>query len=295
MLIVLDVAKRFLDVICVVLVPDPVRIKLYSEESLQTLIDGLDKPEYNELLMGTMLDTAADDPGMALYRSYFSHSKLREPVHPVPSIPFSTKQCPSSFSYYLQSSQQVYTLQCYLEANGNYDVLPTVDNGDCMYAALRRGMHVPFEFSNIHLKRWLTYRVCLAHDFFFKVLRLAIAETYGFTKYTAEEKVKLKKKKKWTEQMQLEDDLPGPFSFKSYILYMSRPGNWGDEIMAVVFSLMTQCSVTILDGARLTEVRLRHDRPLKEVDVLLIHCQMTHYMSAGKSAMCNFKVSDRAM
>ena len=78
--------------------------------------------------------------------------------------------------------------------------------------------------------------------------------------------------------------LPGPFSFKTYLEYILTNGTWGDELVLVAFSLLTQTTITILDSDTLLETRIRHNHNLEDVNILLIHAGLAHYAGAVSTA-----------
>ena len=57
----------------------------------------------------------------------------------------------------LSDMRQVMRLQEYLQENGGYELFYTPKNGQCMFASIRRGMEVPEEYRNNHLRFQLAY------------------------------------------------------------------------------------------------------------------------------------------
>ena len=52
------------------------------------------------------------------------------------------------------SAQQMSKLIAFLKMNGNFKQQPTQALGNCMYAAVLRGIAAPFEFTTQHLRRY---------------------------------------------------------------------------------------------------------------------------------------------
>ena len=61
-----------------------------------------------------------------------------------------------------------------------------------------------------------------------------------------------------------------------------KRGLGGDESIITALSLQWQLCTTVLNAEKLYEVRLRHDRPLEDVDLVVIHCGRNHYVGACK-------------
>ena len=78
---------------------------------------------------------------------------------------------------------------------------------------------------------------------------------------------------------------PGPFSLVEYLEYMWKDGTWGDETFVAALSIQWQLASTVLNAEDLYEVRMRHDRPLAEVDLVVVHCGQNHYVGACKSIL----------
>ena len=76
-------------------------------------------------------------------------------------------------------------------------------------------------------------------------------------------------------------DDPGPFSYLGYAEYLLQSGSWGDQICAMLLSWMWSCKVTIIMLPTLTELRIRHDVDLEDVDLVLL-LSGPHYSSVGR-------------
>ena len=78
------------------------------------------------------------------------------------------------------------------------------------------------------------------------------------------------------------DDCPEPISFKEYLTRMLKRGQWGDDIILYAFACLCGVRITVVNSLRLEEYRIRHDLPLKKVDIILIFNRRNHYSYAGK-------------
>ena len=76
--------------------------------------------------------------------------------------------------------------------------------------------------------------------------------------------------------------MPGPFSYLTYLKHQLRDDTWADEIMVCVMSMMWQITITVVHAESLFEHRIRHDRYLRDVDLVLVFCGNCHYVGACK-------------
>ena len=56
----------------------------------------------------------------------------------------------------------------------------------------------------------------------------------------------------------------------------------GDETFVAALSMQWQLASTVLNAEHLYEVRMRHDRDLAEVDLVVVHCGQNHFVGACK-------------
>ena len=63
--------------------------------------------------------------------------------------------------------------------NGNFSLVPTKEDGDCLYGAFRRGTDLPAEVADVHIKRCIVKAICHHHQFFYGYLSHAIGMIYG--------------------------------------------------------------------------------------------------------------------
>jgi hypothetical protein len=79
-----------------------------------------------------------------------------------------------------------------------------------------------------------------------------------------------------------EEGVPGPFSLKSYLHYLLKPGAWGDSIVLFIVSVMWGLQVTVVNGQDLSRTKIRHSGGLQDSDVVLVHSANCHYIPAGE-------------
>ena len=174
--------------------------------------------------------------------------------------------------YSLKNASQLRRLQDYLWFNGSFEACLTPKDGDCLYSALKWGIDFPQEYSADLLKRQVIVTICEHPDFFLRKLEVGIQGTYGGNRLS---KAKYKKKEKdgTLEPDEIKDySAPGPFCLVEYLEYMWQDCTWGDETFTAALSIMWQLATTILNAEDLYEVGMRHDRPLGDVDLVVVHC-----------------------
>ena len=185
--------------------------------------------------------------------------------------------------YSLKNAAQLRRLQDYLWFNGSFEACLTPKDGDCLYSALKWGIDFPQEYSADLLKRQVIVTICEHPDFFLRKLEIGIKGTYGGNRLSKAE-YKKKEKDGTLEPDEIKDySAPGPFSLVEYLEYMWQDGTWGDETFTAALSIMWQLATTVLNAEDLYEVRMRHDRPLGDVDLVVVHCGQNHYVGACKS------------
>ena len=77
-------------------------------------------------------------------------------------------------------------------------------------------------------------------------------------------------------------NLPGPFSFYSYLNHVATPVSCGEEIILTVVSMMWQVGITVITGETLLQTKVCHSNPLDKVDLVVMFCVGSHYVAAGK-------------
>jgi hypothetical protein len=128
-----------------------------------------------------------------------------------------------------------------------------------MYNAIRRTIDCPLEYAAQHMRREIIMFVISHVDFFVTHLAEQLSGLYGVQ----------------------EEGIPGPFSIKSYLQYLNKPGAWGDSIVLWILSLMWGVGVTVVHGESLDRTKLRHSNSLRETDMVLVHTGSCHYIPGG--------------
>ena len=73
-----------------------------------------------------------------------------------------------------------------------------------------------------------------------------------------------------------------PQSVCSYLQEILHQEFWADEIVSRVISLLFNLTITVIRAESGTQTRVRHDRDLANVDIVLLLALPGHYSPAGK-------------
>ena len=169
----------------------------------------------------------------------------------------------------------------YLQLNGGWFPFHVQRRGACQFAAFRRGLDCPMEYTNTHLRRQLVMEMVNHKEFFLPQLSPAISGGYG-GKLSAEEYSQREKEGLLTEATQQAYAEPGPFSFLMYLEHVLKRDSWGDEITLVVLSMVFQLRITVITVPSLHGDPIRHTNNLDKTDVVLLRSGGNHYLSAGE-------------
>ena len=63
---------------------------------------------------------------------------------------------------------------------------------------------------------------------------------------------------------------------------MIEPNTWGDQTTILLLSMMWQLPITVLYGEELTQVPIRHDKDITDVELLLVFVGRSHYLGTCK-------------
>ena len=77
-----------------------------------------------------------------------------------------------------------------------------------------------------------------------------------------------------------------PLSFKQYLHLLLQRDFWGDEAVLFAVSCMWRARISVLNTKTLQEYRIRHDRRMEEVDVVVTYNDSNHFNAAGE--FCHF-------
>ena len=189
----------------------------------------------------------------------------------------------------LSNTQQLARLTAYLFLNGKYDLCSTPKDGSCLFSSVKWGVDFPTEYVTPLMRRDIVVFLAENADYFFHQFEDHIKGNYGGLRLTREEYLQKTKDKTLTDSEEYEYNHPGPFSFKEYLEYLLLDTTWGDELIIVAMSKMWQITITVVHGEDCRESRVRHDRPLELVDLVLVFCGQSHYVGASKYSFqsCN--------
>ena len=181
------------------------------------------------------------------------------------------------------TAQEMSKLTSYLKLNGGFTALQTQELGNCLYSSILRGMDIKQEYTTMHLRRTLVILIFTYKEFFYDYLKEAITKDYGAEKMDADEFAAKEAEGTLTQQQITDQGLPGPFSLVTYCEHLLKNGTWGDMNSLMLISCLWQMSITSINAKSLHEVRIRHNMPLRETDVVVIHIGGDHFMGTGNS------------
>ena len=171
----------------------------------------------------------------------------------------------------------------YLQLNGGWFPFHVQRRGACQFAAFRRGIDCPMEYTNTHLRRQLVMEMIRYKEFFLPHLTDAISGGYG-GKLSADEYSRREREGLLTAVTRQAYEEPGPFSYLTYLEHILKRDSWGDEITLVVLSMVFQLRITIVTVPSLHGDPIRHVNTLEKSDIVLLRSGGNHYLSAGMYA-----------
>ena len=268
----------------------PLEVTLYTKEEVQAAIDKLKEDDkYTRILHHEDIVSVADEQTnlTEMYQNCWEeHRKTaaeKEVLETIEDQKFQNlKGLPDVSRAGVCNMQEMCVLMEYLFMHGCHTLKRVKDGGSCLYASIRRCTTIGRECSNTHLRRHLVMKVCENHEFFFNLLKVAIAQEYG----SARSKPRGRKKKKTDAASTAEDDdhqTPGPLSFCSLLEHILKRESWGDKIVILLFSFIWQIRITILMTPDKDELRVRHNLSLKDsnLDMVLVLGGTNHFSGTG--------------
>ena len=184
--------------------------------------------------------------------------------------------------YSLSNASQLSRISEYLYENAGLNIAHTPKDGDCLYHSCRVAMDLPQEYVPLLMKRQIIVFMAQNAKICSEMFNPTIQGTYGEFRMDPEQYESLKKAKALSPKQIEKQELPGPFSYLGYLKHQLKEGSWGDEIMVAAMSMMWQIPVTILYAETLTEHRIRHDRLIGKVDMVVVFCGGCHYVGASE-------------
>ena len=132
-------------------------------------------------------------------------------------------------------------------------------NGSCLYASIRRVLSVPQEYTNKHMRHEVAFYLATHMDLHQNDIIPLIQGIYSTG-----------------------DPNTHPQSVCSYLQELLHQNFLADEIVLRVISLLFNVTITVTRAESATQTRVRHDRDLANVDIVLLLTQSGHYSPAGK-------------
>ena len=290
--------------------PGPLPIQFMHKEHLFSQIDKLADldPEYSEvqLLDTTPVQSKGDQPGTSgqppAKKARTTRSTSKEPVD-VAGSPVKEGVQPSAvkklrgmgeaqaLAYNLTDLKEVVKLSDYLSLNGGWELFTTPKNGQCCFSSFLKGIE---EYRASHLRYQLGYWCVQNHEFAFNKLKMLILAEYGYARISREEYLRrIDSEEDPLTDEQIEDyQKPCPFSFITYLKYLMQDSAWGDEGIITLIGMLWQCSITIIQVGKkapkhdqphkFLQLKIRHSKPLDDVDIDLVYAGHSHYLGACK-------------
>ena len=269
---------------------DQIKLVLYNQMHIDQALELLRAvPGSQEVLTVRLLPTEGDDdpvpevpsvnPTMERAVMHPKHIEGRAPPKISRERGISTHM---SLALGLQDQESYSRLIRYLQQHDQLDPIPVEALGNCMFSSIRRAIDVPLEYQNVHLRRQIVMVLANNAYFFIPLLKNSIMAIYGHPRMEEEEFNRRRAASELSQQQIDDQECPGPFSFYGYLRALLVDGFWGDEIVLMAISMMFQCGVTILDASTYHQTKVRHNKSLKDADIVLVHCQGRHYVPVCK-------------
>ena len=196
-------------------------------------------------------------------------------------------------AYNMSDLKEVVELSHYLNKNGGWELFPTPKNGNCLFASLLYGVDIPEEYREDHLRFQFILWCVQNHQFVYKRLYAHILGEYGHSRVSREEYLERSlSKDNPLSDLEIENyQKPGPFSFLSYLRYMLQPSSWGDAQCVSLMGMMWNITITVVQPDVMeekgqpqtyTQIKMRHNRPLESVDLVIVYVGQSHYLGTCK-------------
>ena len=245
MLIILLFTGRRNEIMFFVFVePGNLQLILYSAEDLTKAIESLGTiPSYSKILKlavddfgggATALPGSSKAPPQrrdldpsVLQSSQIKHKEImgkkprpRPPATKASILPPTTEAAMLFFG--CNTIDQCTSMIEYLQLNGRWFPYQVQRWGACQFAAYRRGIDCPKEYTNTHLRRQIVWKIISFKEFFSGILEPFIAGNYGGKRLSKAEFDRKTADGSITPQERYEYHQPGPFSFQTYLEYLLR-------------------------------------------------------------------------
>ena len=188
----------------------------------------------------------------------------------------------------LSDLRQVLRLQEYLQDNASLELFHTPKNGQCLFASIRRGLEVPEECRSNHLRYQSAFFITQHHKFCFDILEKLVRFEYGHPRLTSQQYIRGMEEGTLSEGQISDYQMPGPFSFVTYLRYIIEPSSWGDQGLLTILSMMWQLTVTVVNAEDLSQIKIRHRRSLEDTHLVVVLAQRCHYLGTCKFCLFLF-------
>ena len=258
-----------------------IRMKLLLQETVEANLAELEKtPAYTEPLLAAQVPV--DFVGHQLFQAsiFYPRGIEGKAPHTFKFMADGTNMpsCISSLD-----GQQLCRLYEFLSNNGNYKIIPTNQDGDCLFGAFRRCTTLPAECADIHVRRLIVNVLATCHEFFYLLFKRNIAVTYGLQRDPPEVLEQRIQAGTISAEDLREQQLPGPFSYLGYLRHMLRNSTYGDANIVMAISMIWNLRVTCVYAETLFEIRFRHSMRVSKADmVFVLSADTEHYVAAGK-------------
>ena len=114
------------------------------------------------------------------------------------------------------------------------------------------------------------------------MLKKVIKYEYGHPRITEEEYLAGMRAGTLSDADIVDYQVPGPFSFIAFLKHILEPNTWGDQGTVTLIGMMWQIPITILTAEDLSQIKIRHRRPLEDAELVVVMAQRCHYLGTCK-------------
>ena len=268
---------------------------LYTEAQARNAIQQLkDVPAYTEILtlvQGAPQPSQSAEPepspqeiaGQSLLDTSVIPSENREGPEMESFADLRELDIDTNEMYGLSNMEDLKRIMLYLKQYCRLTPKAVQARGACMMASVRRCAAVPYEYTNLHLRRQIVVFICNMAEYLFPMLQVHIKGNYGHARLSRSQLRRKEREGTLTPQERSDYNEPGPFSLVSYLEGFLDRGFYGDEITLVVMSMMWQLRITVLQAETQIQTKICHSNTLARTDMVLVRTSWLHYFPASKS------------
>ena len=182
--------------------------------------------------------------------------------------------------YGFSNQEELSRLMEFLYLNGRYELIPVKNKGSFLYAAARRGIDTPAEYTNSHLGWQVVMMVLQYPDFIYPLLMNTIMGIYGHSRMDPAELVQRKLSGSIISQEAADQRLQG--HLVSIVFYST----WQFQIHGMM-SMILQLRITVVYGESLLQEKISHNRPLDNTDLVVVFCGGAYHIGVGEHLFCS--------